>query len=50
MSVLAMLLILVIILLWLNVKSGLHRSRGKLINCDGIDLNIRWHLISRWPP
>ncbi len=50
MSVLVMFIILVIVLLWLNVKSGVHRSRARLSNCDGIELSARWHLLSRWPP
>jgi hypothetical protein len=34
----------------LNVKWGVHRSQARLINCDDIELDARWHLLSRWPP
>jgi len=50
MSVLVLLSILVTVLLLLNVKSGVHHSQARLINCDGIESDARWHLLSRWPP
>ena len=50
MSVLVLLSILVIVQLFLNVKSGVHQSQSRLINYDGIELNAKWHLLSRWPP
>lgn len=42
------LLFLVLFLLLLNIKLGVYKTKARLINFSGVDLESKWHLITRW--
>ena len=50
MNIFLILAISVIILLFINIKSGIYQSSTRLINFDKIDEKTKWKLIARWGP
>jgi hypothetical protein len=42
------LLFLVLFLLLLNIKLGVYKTQARLINFYGFDIDVKWHLITRW--
>lgn len=50
MSILGILLIVMVLILLLNIKTGVYRNRARLINCDGIASGDKWYLVARWRP
>ena len=50
MSLFLILLISVVIILFLNIRLGVHQSSTRLINFENVDEKTKWKLIARWGP